>query len=484
MVLGHESSGIIESVGSEVKNLKAGDRVAMEPGVPCRHCPHCKGGFYNLCPDMAFASTPPFDGTLAKVYRLPGDFCYKLPDDVSLEAGALVEPTAVAVHVVRQGGVNAGHNVVIFGAGPVGLLIAGVSRAYGANKIVVVDIQESRLQFAKDWVKGGCTTYVSQKISAEDNANKIIEENGLGEGADVVIDASGAEPSVQTGLKVVRKGGTYVQAGMGKDQVNFPILEVCTREVRVMGSFRYKEGDYALAVKMIANGQLDVERLISKKVSFGDAEEAFGEVKEGKGIKVLIEGVKDDDTKTSKGSAGTTEGHTQEEPSKPESSQPQSEPHQSSTSDLEAVQKQEESTPDAAKEESSSTQQDTSSAVPAEEPSTDSQPKEDPTSATESTDPNPAETSTTSELVDQPTSTTEETKTSENPVTMSSSSSKKEIPPAATAQDEMVPASDDVAKPSGEDHEEAKHEEKAPFSSTSGDSKEKDEKEGKVDGAT
>ena len=95
--------------------LKPGDRVAMEPGIPCRRCVRCKDGHYNLCPDMAFAATPPFDGTLARYYTLPEDFCYKLPENVSLEEGALVEPASVGVHICRMAGVVPGESVVSLG---------------------------------------------------------------------------------------------------------------------------------------------------------------------------------------------------------------------------------------------------------------------------------------------------------------------------------------------------------------------------------
>jgi D-xylulose reductase len=294
MTLGHESSGIVHSVGSAVKSLSPGDRVALEPGVPCRRCEPCKSGAYNLCADMAFASTPPYDGTLCKYYALPADFCYKLPAGVSLEAGALVEPTAVAVHVVRQGEIKPGHSVVVFGAGPVGLLCAAVARGFGAGKVVVVDIVQKRLDFAQDWVKGGVGTYVPSKdLSAMENAQKLLEQNGLGDGADVVLEASGAPPSAQTAVWVARKGGYYVQAGMGPDDITFPIMGLCSKELTAKGSFRYKEGDYKLAVELIANGTVDAEKLISSKVSFDKAEEAFGSVKRGEAIKALIEGVKD-----------------------------------------------------------------------------------------------------------------------------------------------------------------------------------------------
>lgn len=294
MVLGHESAGTITKVGSAVSTLKVGDRVALEPGVPCRRCPRCKAGSYNLCPDMAFAATPPYNGTLAKYYALPEDFCYQLPAHMSLEEGALIEPLSVAVHITKQGGVKPGDKVVVFGAGPVGLLCCAVSRAFGATTVVSVDIQKHRLEFAEKYAATG--TFMPEKgVSPADCAARIIADNGLGAnaGADVVIDASGAEASVQTGIQVVRVGGTYVQGGMGKNEMTFPIMEVCTKEVSVKGSFRYGSGDYKLAVELVASGRVGVKELITGKVGFREAERAFEDVKGGKGIKILIGGVEE-----------------------------------------------------------------------------------------------------------------------------------------------------------------------------------------------
>jgi D-xylulose reductase len=209
MVLGHESAGIVHSVGDKVKTLKVGDRVAMEPGVPCRRCVRCKDGKYNLCPDMAFAATPPYDGTLARYYTLPEDYCFKLPENMSLEEGALIEPTAVAVHITRQASIKPGDSVVVFGAGPVGLLCCAVAKAYGAKKIVTVDINEERLKFALKYA--ATHKFSSARVSAEENAKNLIKECDLGLGADVIIDASGAEPCIQTAIHALRMGGTYVQ---------------------------------------------------------------------------------------------------------------------------------------------------------------------------------------------------------------------------------------------------------------------------------
>ncbi|KAF2112190.1 chaperonin 10-like protein [Lophiotrema nucula] len=292
MVLGHESAGIVTKIGDKVTSLKVGDEVAMEPGVPCRRCVRCKEGKYNLCADMAFAATPPYDGTLARYYSLPEDYCYKLPKGMSMEEGALIEPTAVAVHITRQAAIKPGDSVVVFGAGPVGLLCCAVAKAYGAKKIVTVDINEERVQFALKYA--ATTSFISQRVSAEENGANLIKDADLGLGADVIIDATGAEPCIQTAIHALRLGGTYVQGGMGKPDITFPIMTMCTKELNIKGSFRYGAGDYQTAVDLVAGGRISVKELITGKVSFDDAESAFTDVKAGKGIKILIEGPKDD----------------------------------------------------------------------------------------------------------------------------------------------------------------------------------------------
>ncbi|KFY78052.1 hypothetical protein V499_02704 [Pseudogymnoascus sp. VKM F-103] len=288
MCLGHESSGTVAAIGSGVTTLKLGDRVAIEPGTPCRHCEPCLSGHYNLCPDMRFAATPPYDGTLTGFYAAPEDFCYKLPDQVSLQEGALIEPLAVAVHITKQAQISPGASVVVMGAGPVGLLCCAVAKAFGATKVVSVDIQQDRLDFAKGYA--ATHTFMPQRVAAEVNADNLIKAADLGEGADCVIDASGAEPSIQSSIHVVRRGGVYVQGGMGKPDITFPIMALCTKEITMRGSFRYGSGDYKLAVQLVAGGSLDVKSLVSREVPFKDAEQAFEDVLKGRGIKVLIRG--------------------------------------------------------------------------------------------------------------------------------------------------------------------------------------------------
>lgn len=141
-MLGHESSGTIVEVGSAVKNVQVGDRVAIEPGVPCRRCDYCRSGQYNLCADTVFAATPPWDGTLSKYYTVAADYVYPLPEHLSMEEGALVEPMAVAVQVAKVADLRANQVVVVFGCGPIGLLCQAVAKAYGAKTVIGVGRSE------------------------------------------------------------------------------------------------------------------------------------------------------------------------------------------------------------------------------------------------------------------------------------------------------------------------------------------------------
>lgn len=293
MILGHGSSGTVVAVGPGCRYLVPGDRVVLEPGVPCRICSFCKTGKYNLCKEMRFAATPPHDGTLTGYYAIPEDFCVPLPACVSFEEGALIEPLAVGVHVCRQAEIKPGNSVVVFGAGPIGLLCAAVARSFGAIQIVMVDIFESRLEFAATYAATGVfnATHLDEPWK---NADEIIERFGLGCGADIAIDASGVLQSSKTAIRVLRSGGTYVQVGMRADEISFPMMALSVGEITIRGSFRYGPGDYKLAVDLVASGSVSVNELITDRFEFEEAEMAFEAQKSGRAIKVLINGPRDD----------------------------------------------------------------------------------------------------------------------------------------------------------------------------------------------
>lgn len=280
-------------------NVKVGQRVAIEPGVPCRHCSYCRNGEYNLCPDTIFAATPPWDGTLSKYYIVASDYVYPVPDHMNMEEAALVEPVSVAVQIAKVADLRANQTVLVFGCGPIGVLCQAVAKAYGAKKVIGVDVVQSRLDFATTFGADGVFMPPKQEAGvdpiehSEKVATLIKEHFELGEGPEVVLECTGAEPCIQAGIFAARKGGTYVQAGMGKENVLFPITTACIRALNIKGSIRYTTGVYPAAVDLVASGKVDVKRLITNRYKFEEAEQAFELVKAGKeGVfKVVIEGL-------------------------------------------------------------------------------------------------------------------------------------------------------------------------------------------------
>lgn len=211
---------------------------------------------------------------------------------MSLEEGVLAEPLAVAVHGNRLADVRPGHRVVVFGAGPVGILCAAVAREFGAAKVISVDTNAARLDFVKAFAATDVYT-PDTAVDAETNASRIVEQFHLDRGSDVVIEASGAESCVQTGIHVLAPGGTYVQTGCGKPNIVVPLTKLGEKEIIVKGSFRYGSGDFELAVGFLKDCKIDVKKLISKTVAFKEAHDAWESVGKGVGIKTLVRGLLD-----------------------------------------------------------------------------------------------------------------------------------------------------------------------------------------------
>ncbi|KAL4938788.1 hypothetical protein BDV06DRAFT_46905 [Aspergillus oleicola] len=287
IVLGHESSGIVLQCGKD-SGFEVGDRVALEPGVACNTCRPCRAGRYNLCPKMRFAATPPYNGTLATYYAVPAECCYKLPAHISLRDGALIEPLSVAVHSCRLAGDMQEKSVVVFGAGPVGLLCAGVARAFGASSVTVVDVVPARLQSALNY--GATHTHESTAQSAEQNAEDILQTAGLELGANVVLDATGAEPCMNAGIHALAPGGTFVQVGLGRPNPSIPVGQICDKEIVFKGSFRYGPEDYQTAIGLASSRRIRLEGLVTHEYSFEKAEEAFQNAASRQGIKSVIYG--------------------------------------------------------------------------------------------------------------------------------------------------------------------------------------------------
>ncbi|XP_074647414.1 sorbitol dehydrogenase-like [Tubulanus polymorphus] len=286
MKLGHESSGIISEVGSNVKHLKIGDRVAIEPQTTCGSCRFCKGGRYNLCADVKFHATPPFDGTLARYIVHNADLCFKIPDNMSLEEGALCEPLSVGIHACRRGNVSLGHKVLITGAGPIGLVSMLSAKAMGASEICVTDISAERLEFAKKM--GADHTLLIDTQDVDVLSEKV--QTAFGVKADVTIECSGAQSSLELAIYSTANGGCIILVGMGPEKVTVPLLYAACHEIDIRGIFRYAN-TWPTAISMISSGAVNVKPLVTHHFPIEDALKAFETASTGAGgaIKVIID---------------------------------------------------------------------------------------------------------------------------------------------------------------------------------------------------
>jgi len=266
MILGHESSGRVVATGSAVSHLKAGDRVTLEPGVPCGSCEFCKIGRYNLCPDVIFLATPPYDGSLSNYIAHSAAFAYKIPDHVTYDEAAMCEPLSVGIHACTRAGVSIGTRVLVLGAGPIGLVNLLAAKAAGASVVVVVDMQQNRLDVAKQL--GANATYLATQNVAEE-----VSKAGLGP-IDVTIECSGAEPAIRSAIRTTKSGGVVVLVGLGPSEIKLPIVDAACREVDIRGIFRYANC-YPKALALIASGQVDVKPLITHRFPFADTLKAF-----------------------------------------------------------------------------------------------------------------------------------------------------------------------------------------------------------------
>ncbi|XAR71755.1 L-idonate 5-dehydrogenase (NAD+) [Bertholletia excelsa] len=208
MVLGHECAGIVEETGSEVRSLQVGDRVALEPGISCRKCHLCKEGRYNLCRQMKFFGSPPTNGALANLVMHPASLCFKLPDNISLEEGAMCEPLSVGVHACRRAEVSPHTNVLIIGAGPIGLVTMLAARAFGAPRIVLADVDDRRLSFAKNL---GADETILVSTNIQDVGEEIVKiEKAMCANVDVSFDCVGFTKTMSTALTATCAGGKVV----------------------------------------------------------------------------------------------------------------------------------------------------------------------------------------------------------------------------------------------------------------------------------
>ncbi|XP_078388765.1 sorbitol dehydrogenase-like isoform X1 [Cetorhinus maximus] len=285
LVLGHEASGTVHKLGTGVQNLKVGDRVTIEPGVPREFCEFSKIGRYNLSPTLFFSSIPPDDGALGRYYVHNANFCFKLPECVSYEEGALTEPLSVAIHACRRGGLRMGQKVLIFGAGPIGLMHLLVAKSMGANPIAIIDMVQERLDMAK-CMGASITCKMEKNTCPREMASKV--KAALCDMPDVTLECTGAEQCLQTAIHATKPGGVLVLIGLGNACATAPMITATIRELDIRGVFRYTN-TWPTAINLMASKMVDVKPMITHRFPLDQAIEAFEFVKKGTGLKVIVQ---------------------------------------------------------------------------------------------------------------------------------------------------------------------------------------------------
>ncbi|KAF2005065.1 GroES-like protein [Amniculicola lignicola CBS 123094] len=315
MSLGHESAGVVMAVGTNITDFQVGDKVALEVGQPCESCERCKEGRYNICKEMKFRSSakyfPHAQGTLQDRINHPAAWCHKLPESVSLDLGAILEPLGVAIHATRRAQLSPGASVLVFGAGAVGLVVAAMAKISGASNVVIADIDEGRVKFAVEnkFAHKGFTVPMKRGNSIEENLEiaketaaaigKVTKGSGevVGE-VDAVFECTGVPSCLQAAIYATRPGGKVLLIGMGTPIQTLPISAAALREVDLVGVFRYAN-TYPTGIEVVSKtgpDYPDFSKLVTHRFTgLEAAEEAFemaAKTKDGEGrlvIKVVLE---------------------------------------------------------------------------------------------------------------------------------------------------------------------------------------------------
>lgn len=260
LVLGHEAGGTVTAHGLGVVAPPVGQRVALEPQHACGRCEQCLRGRYNLCRDVEFFATPPIDGAFQESVVVDAERAHPVPDTLSDEAAAMIEPLSVAVHACEKAGVVPGKRVLVSGAGPVGLLCLQVARARGSRDVIVTDINPRRLEVAAELGAAGT-------VDVGDEPGATIEE------VDAVLECSGVAAAIDWSVRRAAPAATVVLIGMG-GRLDVPLDLVQARELVLTGVFRYAHA-YPAAIALAASGAVRLDDLVTSRHDLEDVEDAL-----------------------------------------------------------------------------------------------------------------------------------------------------------------------------------------------------------------
>jgi len=284
LILGHELAGIVVQTGDQVTNVSVGDRVAVEPGVTCGRCEYCKSGRYNLCPDVVFMATPPVDGAWAEYVAVRSDFLFKLPDEMSFEEGALLEPLSVGLHAVRRGRIRPEDRVLVLGLGPIGLLAIEAAKLSGASQVYGSDVVDFRRDLAVRMGAAGVINPLS------DDVPERLKELTGGEGIDLIIETSGNAGAIGSSIGYVNRGGRIVFVGLPtKDAIPVDIGALVDAELDVYGVFRYAN-TYPAAIRLLQSNGSRIREIITHEFPLDRIREAveLARTQKDTSVKVMI----------------------------------------------------------------------------------------------------------------------------------------------------------------------------------------------------
>lgn len=283
VIQGHELSGEIVEAGKNVKDSRVGDSVTVQPQVTCGQCYPCVHGNYHICDSLKVMGFQT-DGGAREYFAVDEKNVIKLPDNMSFDEGAMIEPVAVAVHALKRADNIVDKKILIFGAGPIGNLTAQVARGKGAAEVMVVDISEYRLEMAK---KCGIDHCVNTKKS---NIEKELTFNSDKEKADLILECVGINETIEQAILLARKGTDIIVVGVFGSKVNLDLGLVQDRELRLIGTLMYKREDFIEAVELAKEKKINVKELITDYFNFKDYSDAYKHIdkKKDKVMKVMI----------------------------------------------------------------------------------------------------------------------------------------------------------------------------------------------------
>ena len=268
MVLGHEGSGTVIEIGSNVSNLKVGDRVCIEPGVPDVYSKEYMKGLYNLDPKLTFWATPPDHGCLTPEVVFPSNFVFKLPENVSYAEGAMIEPLAVGLQAAEKAKIIPGETALVMGCGPIGLVIALTALAGGCSKVFIADIVNEKLKMCNNF-----ENLIPIDLNIDDPTN-VIKKNTNNWGANIIFEASGATKAYETIFDSICPAGRVVIVGNPMNPIPMDFATLLTKEIEIKTVFRYAH-QYERAINLLSSNKIDVKPMITDTVAFDDSIKAF-----------------------------------------------------------------------------------------------------------------------------------------------------------------------------------------------------------------